>query len=139
MKKISDILIPALAVSVLSGCGMLAVGPDFRSPEVTVDDSALKAPGAGWPMTTNLTETGEFKPASESKDPRTELKAEEIRTWWRQFNDELLSSLVENAARAAAWEAYDAAKTALEIHSPSKKGAWLGEMFDLGFAQGAYG
>ena len=97
MKKINDIVVLALAVSVVSGCGMLAVGPDFQSPEVTVDDSALKAPGAGWPMTTNLTETGEFKPATAAEDPRTELKAEEIRTWWRQFNDELLSSLVENA------------------------------------------
>ena len=98
MKKINDMLVLALAVSVISGCGMLAVGPDFQSPEVTVDEAALKAPGAGWPMTTNLTETGEFKPAPETADPRTELKAEDIRTWWRQFNDELLSSLVENAA-----------------------------------------
>ena len=97
MKKINDIVVLALAVSVVSGCGMLAVGPDFQSPEVTVDDSALKAPGAGWPMTTNLTETGEFRPATPDEDPRTELKAEQIRTWWRQFNDELLSSLVENA------------------------------------------
>ena len=97
MKKFNDILVLALGVSVISGCGMLAVGPDFQSPEISVEDSALKAPGAGWPMTTNLTETGEFRPASEAEDPRTELKAEEIRTWWRQFNDELLSSLVENA------------------------------------------
>ena len=73
MKKINDIVVLALAVSVISGCGILAVGPDFQSPEVTVDDSALKAPGAGWPMTTNLTETGEFKPATAAEDPRTEL------------------------------------------------------------------
>ena len=97
MKKFNGIFLVAGAVCIVSGCGILAVGPDFESPEVTVDEAALKAPGAGWPMTTNLTETGEFKPASEADDPRTELKAEEIRTWWRQFNDELLSSLVENA------------------------------------------
>ena len=97
MKSMNDMLVLALAASVVSGCGILAVGPDFRSPEVTVDESAVRAPGAGWPMTTNLTETGEFKPAPAAEDPRTELKAEEIRTWWRQFNDELLSDLVENA------------------------------------------
>ncbi|MBO5940187.1 MAG: efflux transporter outer membrane subunit [Kiritimatiellae bacterium] len=97
MKKINDIFVLALAASVVSGCGMLAVGPDFKSPEISIDDSALKAPEAGWPVTTNLTETGEFKLASDLEDPRSELKAEEIITWWRQFNDELLSDLVENA------------------------------------------
>ena len=97
MKNLNEALLLTLAVSVVSGCGIIAVGPDFESPEITVDETALKAPGAGWPMTTNLTATGEFMPASEADDPRTELKAEEIRTWWRQFNDELLSSLVENA------------------------------------------
>ena len=97
MKSITRIFSAAGAVCVISGCGILAVGPDFESPEITVDESALKAPGAGWPVTTNLTETGEFKPASASEDPRTELKADEITTWWRQFNDEILSGLVENA------------------------------------------
>ena len=46
------------------------------------------------------------------------------------------SHKVEEAARAAAWQAYEAARAALDINSPSRKGAWLGEMFDLGFAQG---
>ena len=86
----------------LAGCAetrpsWMTVGPDFKSPEAQVEDSALKAPGAGWPMTTNYTATGEFKPATEAEDPRQELKAESIRQWWRQFNDELLSGLVENA------------------------------------------
>ena len=80
MKSITRIFSAAGAVCVISGCGILAVGPDFESPEITVDESALKAPGAGWPVTTNLTETGEFKPASASEDPRTELKADEITT-----------------------------------------------------------
>lgn len=75
----------------------LTVGPDFKSPEVNVDSSAQKAPEAGWPVTTNFTGTGEFAPASASEDPRTELKAENIRRWWRQFEDETLSGLVENA------------------------------------------
>ena len=97
MKKLNGVLLVAGAACIVSGCGSLAVGPDFKSPEVKVDGAALNAPGAGWPMTTNLTATGEFKPAAAANDPRTELKAEEIRTWWRQFNDELLSSLVENA------------------------------------------
>ena len=97
MKKVNDIFVLALGVSVLSGCGIMAVGPDFKSPEFDVDESALKAPEAGWPVTTNFTETGEFKLAAGDEDPRSELKAEEIVTWWRQFNDELLSDLVENA------------------------------------------
>jgi hypothetical protein len=46
------------------------------------------------------------------------------------------SGLIESAARDAAWRAYEAARTALQINSPSKKGDWLGEMFDLGFAGG---
>jgi len=86
----------------LAGCAetrpaWMTVGPDFKSPEVEVEDAALKAPGAGWPVTTNYMATGEFKPATEAEDPRQELKAESIRQWWRQFNDELLSGLVENA------------------------------------------
>jgi hypothetical protein len=46
------------------------------------------------------------------------------------------SSLIESAARSAAQAAYNAAKNELGIASPSKKGGWLGEMFDLGFAGG---
>ena len=46
------------------------------------------------------------------------------------------SWLIENAARSAAWAAYEAARAALEIRSPSKKGDYLGEMFDLGLAGG---
>ena len=75
----------------------LTVGPDFKSPEVEVDPAAQKPPGAGWPMTTNFTATGEFQPASSAEDPRMELKADDIRRWWRQFDDEILSGLVENA------------------------------------------
>ncbi len=46
------------------------------------------------------------------------------------------SGLIETAAWNAAQAAYDSARLALDINSPSKKGGWLGEMFDLGFAGG---
>ena len=46
------------------------------------------------------------------------------------------SWMIENAARSAAWAAYEAARAALDIRSPSKKGGYLGEMFDLGMAGG---
>lgn len=99
--KLNGTFLAAMALCA-AGCvdvrpSWMTVGPDFKSPEFDVEDAALKAPGAGWPMTTNFTATGEFKPASEAEDPRVLLKAENIRSWWRQFNDELLSSLVENA------------------------------------------
>lgn len=94
--------LPVILAICVAGCAETRpswskVGPDFKSPEFEVEDAALKAPGAGWPMTTNLTETGEFRPASEAEDPRAILKAENIHGWWRQFNDRLLSDLVENA------------------------------------------
>ena len=75
----------------------LTVGPDFKEPQLEVEEAALKAPEAGWPMTTNFTATGEFKPASAAEEPRTELRAADIRRWWRQFEDATLSGLVENA------------------------------------------
>ena len=46
------------------------------------------------------------------------------------------SARIESAARAAAAAAYAAACAELQVNSPSKKGAYLGEMFDLGFAEG---
>ncbi|MBQ8109561.1 MAG: hypothetical protein IJ124_05300 [Clostridia bacterium] len=46
------------------------------------------------------------------------------------------SPRIESAARAAAAAAYAAACAELQVNSPSKKGAYLGEMFDLGFAEG---
>ncbi len=60
----------------------------------------------------------------------------------RQMDNGIVSGIYENsryikeAARAAAQAAYNAAKSELGIASPSKKGGWLGEMFDLGFAGG---
>ena len=45
-------------------------------------------------------------------------------------------SYVTEVARAAARRAYRAAMAELDIHSPSKKFAWLGRMIDEGFIQG---
>lgn len=45
-------------------------------------------------------------------------------------------SIVSEAARSAAQQAYAAAMAALQIHSPSKKFKWIGEMVDKGFAEG---
>lgn len=87
----------AAGACLVSGCFLPAVGPDYKRTEISASEDSLKAPGAGWPMTTNLTETGEYKPADEADDPRVVLKAEDIRRWWRQFDDDTLSGLVENA------------------------------------------
>lgn len=46
-----------------------------------------------------------------------------------------ISTLVDAAVEAAR-SAFNAAKSWLGISSPSKKGAWMGEMFDSGFALG---
>lgn len=43
---------------------------------------------------------------------------------------------IASTARSAALAAYNAAKQALDIHSPSRKFAWIGQMVDEGFAQG---
>ena len=63
-------------------------------PEVKAADVAL--PDAGYP-TTNKTETGELKPADGKDDTRKEISAESIKTWWMQFNDDVLTDLVDTA------------------------------------------
>ena len=45
-------------------------------------------------------------------------------------------SVVVNAAKEAAQKAYDAAKNALGIASPAKKGIYIGQMYDEGIALG---
>ena len=84
-----------LAVAgLVTGCGMWAVGPDYKEPEIIAAD--VPAPDAGYP-TTNKTATGEFKAATATEDPRTPITAESIRGWWNQFNDPVLTNLVEAA------------------------------------------
>lgn len=43
---------------------------------------------------------------------------------------------IVDAAKGAAQAAFNAAKNLLGIHSPSRKGKWLGQMYDLGIAGG---
>ena len=77
-----------------AGCGMWAVGPDYSEPEIAAPEAST--PDAGYP-TTNKTAPGEFRPAETNEDPRVVLTAERIRGWWGQFNDEILTNLVEAA------------------------------------------
>jgi len=90
MKK----LIPMTGLLLVAGCGMWAVGPDYREPEIAAPDAV--APDAGYP-TTNRTATGEFKAAATNEDPRTVVTAASIRGWWNQFNDDVLTNLVAAA------------------------------------------
>ncbi len=78
----------------VAGCGIWAVGPDYKEPEITAPEAA--APDAGYP-TTNKTATGEFKAAATDADPRVVITAEKIRAWWTQFNDDILTNLVSAA------------------------------------------
>ena len=82
-----------LALGVV-GCKGWSVGPDYKEPEIQA--AAVPLPDAGYP-TTNKTETGEFKAADAKDDPRNEITAESIRSWWNQFNDDILTNLVEAA------------------------------------------
>ena len=87
-------LLMALGLLMAAGCGMWAVGPDYREPEIVAPDAA--APDAGYP-TTNRTVTGEFQAAATNNDPRAVITAETIRAWWSQFNDDVLTNLVAAA------------------------------------------
>ena len=78
----------------VAGCRGWSVGPDYKEPEIQA--AAVPLPDAGYP-TTNKTETGEFKAADAKDDPRKEITAESIRSWWNQFNDDILTNLVEAA------------------------------------------
>lgn len=72
----------------------LTVGPDYVEPVIA--DPGAPAPDAGYP-TTNKTATGEFAPAEGSSDPRMEITTNSVRRWWAQFNDDVLTRLVEAA------------------------------------------
>lgn len=78
----------------VAGCGMWAVGPDYKEPEIVASD--VPAPDAGFP-TTNKTETGEFQGATAENDPRVVITSETIGAWWNQFNDDILTNLVAAA------------------------------------------
>ena len=92
--KLTNQISLASALLLAAGCGMWAVGPDYEEQQVTIEQLAV--PDAGYP-TTNKTETGEFKTAAKGDDPRAVITAETIRAWWAQFNDPVLTGLVDAA------------------------------------------
>ncbi len=98
MNLMKNVCLTLLAGSFLAlgvaGCRGWSVGPDYKEPEIQA--AAVPLPDAGYP-TTNKTETGEFKAADAKDDPRKEITAESIRSWWNQFNDDILTNLVEAA------------------------------------------
>ncbi len=87
-------LLMASGLLLVAGCGIWAVGPDYREPEIVAPDVAT--PDAGYP-TTNKTATGEFQAAATNADPRVVITTEKIRAWWTQFNDDVLTNLVAAA------------------------------------------
>ena len=92
MRGASACLMAASAAAFVAGCGIFAVGPDYKEPEIEFEEVAL--PDAGYP-TTNKTETGEFAPAATNEDPRVTITREDIVQWWKRFDDPVLSELVE--------------------------------------------
>ena len=85
----------------LAGCSILefggdiaAVGPAYKAPGIATNSVAL--PDAGQP-TTNLTATGEYKPAASNEDTRVLLTTNEIARWWTVFEDPVLTNLIDRA------------------------------------------
>ncbi len=100
--KLQKTLIGIAAAMFAAGCAdltpwtpsWLTVGPDYSEPQIA--DPGAPAPDAGYP-TTNKTATGEFAPADAASDPRAEITTNSVRRWWAQFNDEVLTGLIEAA------------------------------------------
>ena len=84
--------------ALIAGCSVLdripSVGPDYEEPTFTEPSEPL--PDAGYP-TTNKTATGEFAPAEVAADPRTLLTEKDLADWWKNFDDPVLTGLVETA------------------------------------------
>ncbi len=87
------------AILALAGCESLTpkwmtVGPDYERKDVEVLDAPLADAG----YTTGKREAGGgLEIARGEKDPRVEVTAEMIGDWWTQFNDPLLTELIERA------------------------------------------
>jgi len=92
MKKI---LLPALALAAAGCCLLPSVGPDYECPDMG-GRLACAMPDAGFP-TTNRTEVGEWRPAEGEGDVRTLVTTNDIRGWWRRFDDDVLTNLVASA------------------------------------------
>lgn len=83
------------ALALAAGCTLIpAVGPDYHEPNFETPVGLL--PDAGMP-TTNLTATGEYRPAASNDDLRVVISEERLAQWWRNFNDDVLESLVSGA------------------------------------------
>lgn len=92
--KLRNLIIPAALA--MAGCSFLpSVGPDYKKPEIALPDYPL--PDAGFP-TTNRIETGEWRSADTNEDWRVNISTNDIHCWWAQFNDPVLTSLIEEAA-----------------------------------------
>ena len=84
-----------VAAVAFAGCSFLpSVGPDYEPPQVDLPGYAL--PDAGVP-TTNLTATGEYRPADAGEDWRVTITTNEVANWWLRFDDPVLAGLVESA------------------------------------------
>jgi len=87
-------LFTAASLVLAGGCGMWAVGPDYKEPAVAAPEAPM--PDAGSP-TTNKTATGEFKAAASNEDVRAAITAASLNRWWMRFEDPILAGLVESA------------------------------------------
>ena len=75
-----------------AGCSWLpSVGPDYEQPKAEIPE--LPLPDAGLP-TTNLTSVGEYVPAAGEADGRTLITTNSVSSWWRSFDDPVLTDLV---------------------------------------------
>ena len=75
-----------------AGCSWLpSVGPDYEQPKAEIPE--LPLPDAGLP-TTNLTSVGEYVPAVGEADGRTLITTNSVSSWWRSFDDPVLTDLV---------------------------------------------
>jgi len=92
--KIQYPMMAALAAFV--GCSQYipSVGPNYEEPKFAELD--FRAPDAGLP-TTNLTATGEYRPAAAEADSRAVISKEKLAQWWTQFDDPVLTQLVGSA------------------------------------------
>ncbi len=81
-------------MSLVAGCGIWAVGPDYK--EQKFEEPNFVVPDAGAP-TTNLTATGELKAATTNEDVRILITQDMLKNWWMQFNDDVLTNLVQSA------------------------------------------
>ena len=84
------------ATLAFAGCSHLpSVGPDYSKPEDGLPEE-LEMPDANMP-TDGLTESGEYAIATGSEDTRVNITTNEVCGWWKRFDDEVLSELVEEA------------------------------------------